>query len=82
MTFNAYTISDFEVLLSYHDVIWVRRVRQVISRQPYGGPEYGIHIYYQDAEGRDLAYYTPIMETGMIFEEPRTVGSHIEVVSY
>ena len=78
----AATISDFEVLLSYQDIMWARRVRQVISRQPYGGPEYGIHIYYQDADGNDLAYYTPMMETGFIFEEPRQVGNHIEVVSY
>jgi len=76
------TKHDAEVLLSYHDINWFRCVREVHGRLPYGGPEFGIHLYYLDAEGNDLAYYTPLIESLMIFKEPRERGSHIEVLDY
>lgn len=41
----------------------------------------GIHIYFIDLYGRELAYYTPITKTMMIFAKPRVVGIPQNLVS-
>ena len=38
------------------------------------GNEFGIHHYFIDCFGREIGYYTPIMDTLMIFATPRKVG--------
>lgn len=35
----------------------------------------GIHIYFQDSDRNDIAYYTAHMESLMIFAEPRIVDA-------
>ena len=34
----------------------------------------GIHIYFIDMYGNELAYYTPITKSLMVFSKPRVVG--------
>lgn len=36
--------------------------------------EYGIHHYFIDCFGREIGYYTPLMDSLMIFATPRKVG--------
>jgi hypothetical protein len=36
--------------------------------------DFGIHHYFIDRFGREIGYYTPIMDTLMIFATPRKVG--------
>lgn len=42
--------------------------------------EYGIHIYFIDMFGNELAYYTPIMKSLMVFAKPRKVGIKQDLV--
>ena len=46
------------------------------GRKIYGQPNtsFGIHEYFIDCFGREIGYYTPIMESLMIFATPRKVG--------
>ena len=37
----------------------------------------GIHIYFMDCYGRDIGYYTPIMETLCIFQTARNVDPNL-----
>jgi hypothetical protein len=78
----AMTMYITEIKLKYHGVKWHRRVREVVGRLAYGGPDFGIHIYYLDRDGNDVAYYTPASESMMIFDTPRKRGDHIELIDY
>jgi len=34
----------------------------------------GIHAYFVNEDGNELGYYTPCMDSVMVFEKPRIVG--------
>ena len=36
--------------------------------------DFGVHHYFIDCFGREMGYYTPLMDSLMIFDTPRKVG--------
>jgi hypothetical protein len=44
----------------------------------YGQEQYsdGIHLYFINDDGNELGYYTPCMDTVMVFDKVRIVGIH------
>ena len=39
-----------------------------------GRTSFGIHAYFTNEDGNELGYYTPCMNSVMVFEKPRIVG--------
>jgi hypothetical protein len=65
---------DAEQRLKAKKIKWDRNWRPGIKRpRPYGYGEYedvGVHVYFM-AGDCDVAYYTPLMNTLLIHDQPR-----------
>jgi hypothetical protein len=69
-------VKDYQ-LLNKKKNLCIAIVQNKFKTRNYYGSEridLGIHQYFIDMFGNEIAYYTPIMESLMIFDTPRKVG--------
>lgn len=69
----------FKQGISYVDIVQNRFARQ--RRWGQEGYDLGVHQYFVDENGDELGYYTPVMESLMIFATPRKVGIEQDLIS-
>lgn len=69
----------FKQEISYVDIVQ----NKFKDKRFFGGYKdtLGVHQYFIDADGDELGYYTPCMESLIIFATPRKVGIEQEVIS-
>ena len=71
------TLGQATEILRELKIPFIKAVQQRFKRvKRWGieGHDLGIHIYFVDFYGQEWAYYTPIMQSLMIFASPRKVG--------
>jgi len=81
---NVRTLGEAKAKLDELKVPYINAVQNKLYEGVKHGIERysdGIHIYFIDLYGRELAYYTPITKTMMIFAKPRVVGIPQKLVS-
>jgi len=81
---NVKTLGEAKEIFAKHTAPYVDIVQNRFTKQRRWGQEgydLGIHQYFIDKDGDELGYYTPIMQTVMIFAVPRKVGIKQDLIS-
>lgn len=81
---NVKTLGEAKEIFAKHAAPYVDIVQNRFAKQRRWGLEgydLGVHQYFIDKDGDELGYYTPIMESVMIFAVPRKVGIKQDLIS-
>lgn len=79
------TLGEAKEIFAKHAPPYIDIVQNRFAKQRRwgleGGYDLGVHQYFIDKDGDELGYYTPIMQTIMIFAIPRKVGIKQDLIS-